>query len=249
MLEFLLLFVLFYYWHMFGITIGYHRLLSHRSFTCPKFIEYFFVLSGYLGFQSSPIWWSTIHRAHHRHSDTPLDPHSPRYGMARAHLGWIFQSSYPDHIDPIKQAPDLTRDPLYRALDMGGHPNAAHLLNSVIGFGFRVLLLVAFGWKVALASTLAGLAAQQLPFLLNVVCHMPALGYQNGLSKDDSVNIWWVAILTAGEGWHNNHHVEPGSAKSGVKKHEIDASWIVISMLAATGLASVRKSKRSAATT
>ena len=115
MTEFLVLFLGLYIWHAFGVTIGYHRLLSHRSFSCIKPLEYFFVLGGYLAFEGSPIWWASMHRAHHRYVDTALDPHSPRYGgIWNAYLGWTMHDTYPEHIDPNTQGKDLLKDPIYR---------------------------------------------------------------------------------------------------------------------------------------
>lgn len=231
MVEFVLLFLLFYIWHGFGVTIGYHRLLSHRSFECSKFVEYFFVLAGYLSFEGSPIWWSTIHRAHHRHVDAPLDPHSPRYGLRNAHAGWFTHRSYPEHIDPDKQAKDLIKDPLYRFLELGGNWRLAHTLSYLINLSFRAVIFYFFGWQAALASLLAGMMVLQIPLMLNVVCHLPKLGYKRYQSNDDAVNVWWVAVLALGEGWHNNHHKFPGSARSGATSWEFDASWILISIM------------------
>jgi fatty-acid desaturase len=119
--EFLGLFVAFYIWHAMGITVGYHRLLSHRTFSCSKPVEYFWVLAGFLAFEGSPIWWSTMHRAHHRHVDTPLDPHSPRWGLNNAHVGWLTLKEYPAHIDPKTQSKDLMSDPVYRFLERLSH--------------------------------------------------------------------------------------------------------------------------------
>jgi sn-1 stearoyl-lipid 9-desaturase len=238
MFEFAALFVAFYVYHMLGITVGYHRLLAHRSFDCPKWVEYFFVMGGYLGFQSSPIWWATIHRGHHRFVDTPLDPHSPRYGMWNSFIGWAFKDSYTETLNPERQSKDLTKDKLYMFLEQGGDWRRMHLLNSFIGFSSRLILLAVFGWQVALASVAAGLAAQQMPFLLNFICHLPFLGYRNFNDADDSVNVPWVAFLTTGEGWHNNHHHAPGSAKSGLKWWEIDPAWMTIKTMSMLGLVS-----------
>ncbi|MBU6454061.1 MAG: fatty acid desaturase [Cyanobacteria bacterium REEB67] len=238
MFEFAALFVAFYVYHMLGITVGYHRLLAHRSFDCPKWVEYFFVMGGYLGFQSSPIWWATIHRGHHRFVDTPQDPHSPRYGMWNSFIGWAFKDSYTETLNPDRQSKDLTRDKLYMFLEQGGDWRRMHLLNSFIGFSSRLILLGLFGWQVALASVAAGLAAQQMPFLLNFICHLPFLGYRNFKDDDDSVNVPWVAFLTTGEGWHNNHHHAPGSAKSGLKWWEIDPAWMTIKTMSMFGLVS-----------
>ena len=236
MLEFTVLFVLFYIWHALGITIGYHRLLSHRTFRCSKFMEYFFVLPGYLAFEGSPIWWASIHRAHHKHVDTELDPHSPRFGLLNAHFGWLMQKSYEPHIDPERQAKDLVSDPVYRFLEQGGSWTRAHTLTFAICFLFRLAIFLVFGWIPALASLFAGLAVLQIPLMLNVICHIPFLGYQNFNTKEDSVNVWWVGILALGEGWHNNHHASPGSAKTGIRSFEVDVSWQLIRLMRVFGL-------------
>lgn len=238
MFKFLATFALSYLWHGMGTTIGYHRLLSHRAFKCTKPLEYFWVLGGYLAFEGSPLWWAAVHRTHHKHTDTPLDPHSPRYGLKNAYYGWMTKSTYPPHIDPDKQCPDLATDPIYRFLDQGGNWHRAHAFVATTGILFRLGLWGFFGWKVALASTLAGVSMLQIPLLLNVACHTPSLGYKTYARKDDSVNVWWVALLAHGEGWHNNHHAFPGSARSGLKPHELDLSWLTLRMLRGIGLVS-----------
>lgn len=236
MLEFIALFILFYFWHALGVTIGYHRLLSHRSFSCPKAVEYFWVLAGYLAFEGSPIWWATIHRTHHRYVDTPLDPHAPKYGLFNAHLGWLMRTEYASHVDPEVHAKDLLKDRLYVFLEQGGDWHRAHALVIAIALAFRVVLLLLFGWQCALASLLAGLAMLQIPLMLNIACHARRLGYRNFATQDDSVNVWWVGLLAMGEGWHNNHHAFPGSARSGWRWFEFDLSWIVISAMKRLGL-------------
>ncbi len=237
MTEFWILFVIFYIWHGTGIGIGYHRLLSHRSFKCSKAVEYFFVGAGYLGFMSSPIWWVTNHRAHHRYVDTELDPHSPKYGFWRAHSGWFFRRTYPDYLDPARQTVDLINDPIYRFLERGGDIKKAHLTNSAIGFGFRGILWLLFGWQVALASVLAGIIVQQIPLFVNTLCHIPFLGYKTYGTTDNSTNFWAMGILAMGEGWHNNHHAYPGSARTGLLPFEFDLCWFIIKMLKKVGLA------------
>lgn len=243
MLLFWSVFFLFYVWHTLGVTIGLHRLLSHRAFRCPKAVEYFWVLGAYLAFQASPIWWATMHRAHHKHVETPLDPHSPRFGIFRAYTFYAHfggNAVYPEHIDPSAQSPDLMKDPVYRWLERTesrtwyGH----YTINPVICITFRVLLFIFFGPTVALASVLAAVVAFNVPLIFNILSHIPMLGYKNFSTADDSVNIWWLALITMGDAWHNNHHAFPGCARAGLRPLEFDISWQVLKLLRSVGLAS-----------
>lgn len=229
-MNFVLLVLGFYLWHLFGVAIGLHRLLSHHSFRCPKLVEYQFVMAAYLAFHGSPIWWATMHRAHHRHVDTPLDPHAPGNGVLGAYT-FYKGFKYADHIDPIKQSPDLVKDPLYRFLECGGNWPVGYALNVVICIAFRVALFYIFGWQVALASLIGGIMALNVPLILNIVCHIPQLGKRNFETGDDSVNVWWMSIVCLGEGWHNNHHAHPNSARAGLNDKEFDISWTVIKTL------------------
>jgi fatty-acid desaturase len=229
-INFLALTLVFYLWHTFGVSIGLHRYLAHKSFRCPKLLEYFWVSAAYLAFHGSPIWWATIHRAHHRYVDTPLDPHAPNFGIFKAYTFYT-PFAYAGHIDPAVQSPDLLRDPIYKALECGGNWKVGYAVNVVICVGFRVALYYLFGWQVALASVIAGIMALNVPLILNVVCHIPKLGSRNYATVDDSVNVWWMAVICLGEGWHNNHHAFPGSARSGLRKHEFDISWEILSAL------------------
>jgi stearoyl-CoA desaturase (delta-9 desaturase) len=225
----------FYLWHMFGVTIGLHRLLSHRAFTCSKAVEYFFVFGAYFAFHGSPVWWATIHRAHHRYSDLPLDPHTPNNGIFSAYA-FYSEWKYPAHINPKVQSKDLLKDPLYRLLESGADWKLGYAINVVSSLLFRVVLLVAFGPIVAGASLLAGILALNAPLILNIICHMPRWGYKNFKIKDDSMNNWLMAIICVGDGWHNNHHAVPGSSNMGLKPWEIDPSFLFLKALQAVGL-------------
>jgi stearoyl-CoA desaturase (delta-9 desaturase) len=237
MIEVLAAFLLSYWWHGTGITVGYHRLLSHRSFRCKKAFEYFFVAGGYLAYQGSPIWWSSIHRAHHKYSDTPLDPHSPKvHGIKHALVGWMLGGKYPEHIQADVYCPDLVKDPIYRVLECGGSPARASLVNLIINIIYRGGLWLLLGWQVAVASLVASLMVFLVPQMLNVICHMPKLGYRNFGTNEDSVNVWWVGLLGLGEGWHNNHHAFPGCPQSGLRWFELDVSWLTIKLGKALGL-------------
>jgi stearoyl-CoA desaturase (delta-9 desaturase) len=231
-LEFIAIFIPLYIYHAMGITIGYHRLLSHRSFSVTsRAVEYFWVLAGFTAFEGSPIWWSAIHRAHHRWVDTPLDPHSPRYGWFHSYFGWLTEKEYPKHIDPAVQCKDLLNDPIYNFLEQGGNLPRSHALNFAINLALRAVIWAVFGPIPALASLAAGLAVLQIPLMLNFTCHLTFLGYKNYQSIDDAVNVWWVGLLAAGEGWHANHHAAPGSARSGTRMWEFDLSWYTICLM------------------
>jgi fatty-acid desaturase len=235
--SFVALVLFFYMVHTFGTAIGLHRLLSHRSFRCHKWLEYFWVFSAYLAFHGAPIWWATIHRAHHRYVDTPLDPHAPKNGIFSAYT-FYSPFKYADHIDPAILSKDLLKDPIYKFLECGGDWRKGYGLNVALCLCFRLILFCMFGWMVACASLIAGLIALNTPLLLNIFCHIPRLGSQNFATGDDSVNVWWMSIICLGEGWHNNHHAFPGAARAGIKPHEVDLSWLLLQGLNKIGLVS-----------
>lgn len=236
MIEFLFFFILFYCFHMLGVTVGYHRLLSHRSFKCSKAVEYLFVAAGYLALEGSPITWVVIHRAHHKHPDQPGDPHGPATDLFWQYIGWMLDFKYCKEQSPATLAPDLLKDPLYRFLDQGGNLYRGYFLCAFVCVMVRVSLFAFVDFQVAMASIAAGIAAQQMPLILNVFSHMPICGYRNFETHDLSRNVPWLAFLTLGEGWHNNHHAYPSSARSGLAPHEIDASWLVLKLLKSLGL-------------
>ncbi len=238
MTTFLIALIFFYLWYGLGITIGYHRLLSHRSYKCKKIFEYFCIFGGYLAYQGSPIWWTAMHRAHHKHADTALDPHSPAFGFWKAYAGWILPHTtvYPPHINPKLQCKDLFRDPVYVWLEQGSKLRQAIALNILIAILFHSTTTAILGWQVGLAGMLASYAVFTVPLILNTCCHIPKLGYKGFPSDDDSVNVWWLGILALGEGWHNNHHAYPGSSRSGLRPYEIDLSWMVVRFAMLLGL-------------
>lgn len=233
-------FFFFLVWHGFGTAIGLHRMMSHRALKAVKWLEYFLVLGGIMGFQGSPTWWVAIHRAHHKYSDQELDMHSPTHGFRWWNYSWFLKPTYPDHINPKTQCADLLKDPVYRFLEQDGDWVKAQWLNFFgVAVVARFLLLPILGWKLLAVSFLASVLFFQMPLFFNQVCHEAKNGYKNFQINDDSVNCWWVAILWFGEGWHNNHHAIPGSPKAGIRKHEIDISWIVIRLLAACRLVTI----------
>lgn len=211
-----------------GIAIGYHRLLTHRGYTTPKWLEYCIATCGTLALQGGPIYWVAVHRMHHRFTDKPGDPHSPRDGKWWSHMGWILNGSLHNETAALRQyAPDLTRDPYYRWL------NRFHWVPlTVVG-----ICLFALGglpwllWGVALPITIGF----HVTWMVNSITHL--WGGRRFSTADDSRNNLWVALLTGGEGWHNNHHAHPVSARHGLAWYEVDINYYGIRLLEILGLA------------
>ncbi|CAN5637321.1 fatty acid desaturase [soil metagenome] len=236
-MSFVCAFFLSYAFHGLGITVGYHRLLSHRAFKVPRWLEYLIVSGAYLGFEGSPIFWVTAHRLHHRYSDQKGDPHSPRDGLWHAFIGWMYDRKMEiTREQRLLTCPDLYRDKVYQALQI--EPEGLDgLLCLVVCVIFRIVLYSLFGLPVLIGSLLGTLLAFASPLLVNTLCHMPQLGYSTYSCRDQSRNVWYVAAVAFGEGWHNNHHAFPQSARHGLRPLELDLSWMVISLLRTIGLA------------
>jgi stearoyl-CoA desaturase (delta-9 desaturase) len=221
--------ILYYAGGMLGIGMSYHRLLTHRSYRTTRFIEYFLTICGTLALEGGPIFWVATHRIHHQKSDQEGDPHTPREGTFWAHMGWILMGEGLHHDASVlaKYAPDLSKDKFHVWLS-----NWHWLTNVVVGLG-----LLAFGgipyvlWGIFFRTTV-GLHAT---WLVNSATHL--WGSRRFQTRDDSTNNWWVALLTFGEGWHNNHHAHPTSARHGLAWYEIDQNWIGIRALQVLGLA------------
>jgi stearoyl-CoA desaturase (delta-9 desaturase) len=213
----------------FGIGMGYHRLLTHRSYKVPKFIEYFLAVCGTLTLEGGPLFWVGTHRLHHQYSDKDGDPHSPRDGAWWAHVLWIIfgEGHHSDTKLMSKYAPDLGRDPFHRWLNTYHWVPLTILGIVLFAFGGLPMLL----WGVFLRVTV-GL---HVTWMVNSITHM--WGSRRFKTRDDSTNNWWVALLTFGEGWHNNHHAHPTSARHGLTWYELDVTWLQISLLKALGLA------------
>lgn len=234
---FLVALLIFYIYHGTGITLGYHRLLSHRSFKVPHWLEYFIVSGGYLCFEGSPIYWVTNHRLHHRYSDQKGDPHSPVDGFWHSYIGWMYKPIVKVSFEQSRLvSPDLYRDRVYEMLHLNNSDYHA-LLCLIVGVLFRIVLLAVFGPVVLAANLLATLVVFNAPLLVNSVGHLKEFGYRNFESGDGSRNVWWVALIALGEGWHNNHHYAPKSARHGLTAWEFDLSYLVLSVLKVLGLA------------
>jgi len=212
-----------------GISMGYHRLHTHRSYKLPLWFEYFLAVCGTLSLEGGPIFWVATHRIHHQFSDKPGDPHSPRDGAWWAHIGWLLtgESKHNNTRLMSKYAPDLAKDRFYTRLN-DYHWVPQVLLGAVLfAFGGLPFLL----WGI-FARVVFGLHAT---WAVNSATHM--WGNRRFNTRDDSRNLWWVALLSFGEGWHNNHHAHPTSARHGLTWYEFDPSWILISILKYFGIA------------
>ncbi|MFM8572344.1 MAG: acyl-CoA desaturase [Pirellula sp.] len=231
-----------------GVSIGYHRLLTHRGFECPKWLEHFIALCGICTLQDSPARWVAVHRMHHQHSDHQPDPHSPWVDFLWGHVGWLlFVDRRHDGVVHFERyARDLLRDPFYFRLERKlvwfwiylAHAAAIVLVGYLFGLATTgrnsdALLLAAswFTWGV-IARTIFTL---HVTWAVNSVCH--TWGYRNYETRDRSTNSWWVAFFTFGEGWHNNHHADQRSAQHGHRWFELDPSWWFINLMARVGLA------------
>ena len=233
---------------MLGITIGYHRLLTHRGFTCPKWFEYSLATMGMFNLQDSPARWVAIHRLHHRHSDQQADTHSPLVSFFWGHVGWILYR-HKDTDRTIRYAryvPDLLRDPYYRRLERNNgwlQIFAAHAI-VIIGMGAWLGYLEggsSEAIRYAASWAVWGVAVRTVFVLhgtwsVNSLAHI--YGYRNYETRDQSTNNWLVALIAHGEGWHNNHHADPRSAAHGHRWWEFDMSWWVIRIFEGLGIAS-----------
>jgi stearoyl-CoA desaturase (Delta-9 desaturase) len=228
-----------------GITVGFHRLLTHRSFQTSKPIEYGFAVLGSMAVQGPVLSWVADHRKHHAHTDEEGDPHSPHVGhgggpggmlrgLWHAHAGWLISSQ--GRADWKRFAPDLYEDPGMRA----------------IGRGFVLLVLLSLALP-ALAGyiasgTIAGAATgllwgglvriflvHHVTWSVNSVCHF--FGSRRFDTDDHSTNVFWLALPSLGESWHHNHHAFPRSARHGLRRNELDPSAAIIAAMERLGLA------------
>ncbi len=235
---------------MFGITIGYHRLLTHQGFTCPKWFERTLAILGVCTMQDSPARWVAIHRQHHKYSDQQQDPHSPLVSFFWGHMGWLFVLNR-DHESVScfeKYVRDLLRDPFYLRLEKRailfplwliiyfGHALAFFAVGCAAGYFVDGTTPLRFGlsfffWGVAIRTV----AVLHGTWAVNSLSHM--FGYQNYDTSDNSRNNWFVALISHGEGWHNNHHADQRAASHGHRLLELDYSWWMIRCLEMVGIA------------
>jgi stearoyl-CoA desaturase (Delta-9 desaturase) len=212
-----------------GITIGYHRLLTHRSFKCHTWMRRLLTWLGCAALQDGPSKWVAIHRRHHQLADHAGDPHSPNTSFFHAHVGWTLIKDEKEGEDYKQIVPDVSgNDRWMRILDRGYSYVLPWLLSALLCY-------VIAGWRGVLwGAIIRTVWVWHLTWSVNSVCHWR--GLRKHETRDRSRNVWWVGILTFGEGWHNNHHARPSLALHGREWYEVDISGYIIRLLRLCGL-------------
>ncbi len=212
-----------------GIGMSYHRLLTHRGYKTPKWVEYFLTVCATLALEGGPIFWVATHRIHHQFSDQEGDPHSPRDGKWWSHMGWILtgRSMHHNTTTLVRYVPDLAKDGFHVWITKYHYAPMIVLGLVLLAIGGLPFLL----WGIFM-RTVVGLHAT---WLVNSATHI--WGSRRFSTRDMSTNNWLVALLTFGEGWHNNHHAHPTSCRHGLKWYEVDVNWYGIWTLKRLGLA------------
>lgn len=230
--------ILMYGLRMFAITGFYHRYFSHRSFKTSRTCQFFFALIGCMAVQRGPLWWAAHHRVHHRFSDDEKDVHSPKHqGFFWSHVGWFTcDVHFPTQYERVK---DFARYPELRLLN-----RFDTLVPILYGFGLYFLGAALAHWQPQWGTSgmqmlvwgffISTVCLWHVTFCVNSMAHM--FGKRRYNTADDSRNNWWIALLTLGEGWHNNHHHFPASARQGFFWWEIDITYYVLKAMAAVRL-------------
>jgi stearoyl-CoA desaturase (delta-9 desaturase) len=227
-----------YLLRMFAITAFYHRYFAHRAFRTSRPVQFLFALLGNTAAQRGPLWWAAHHRKHHKHSDTERDAHSPaRQGLLWSHMLWF--TTRRNFVTDLRQVPDLARYPELRLLDRFDVLGPTLLAGALFGLGELLAttapVLHTDGWQL-----LAWGFFVSTTLVFHGTCTINSLGHVFGKRRyatgDDSRNSFLLALLTLGEGWHNNHHFYPVAARQGFRWWEIDVSWYALRALAWTGV-------------
>jgi len=209
---------------MFGITGGYHRYFSHRTYRTGRVMQFLLAVLGCSAVQKGPLWWAAIHRRHHKHSDTPEDPHSSVQGFAWSHYRWIFAPRW--QVTELERVRDLAKFPELVWL------NRWHLV-PVVALGIGCFAIG--GWSgLVWGFVISTVILWHFTYSINSLAHI--WGSRPYATDDDSRNNLLLALLTLGEGWHNNHHHYQSATRQGFKWWEIDITYYVLRGLAALGL-------------
>lgn len=228
----------FYLFTGFGITVGYHRLFTHRAFRALKPVRVVLAIAGSMALEGSIIAWVATHRRHHAYADDFGDPHSPHLAQASglkgvliglwyAHVGWLFDQEQSDHGE---WAPDLVNEPAIARINgwFGRLTTTSLFLPPLLGY------LITGTFRGAVTAFLWGSLArimllQHVTWSINSICHF--YGKEAYVARDESKNVWPMSIISFGESWHNNHHAFPWSARLGLRPWQIDPGWYVIRTL------------------
>lgn len=228
-----------------GITAGFHRLLTHRSFETKPWVRYTFAVLGSMALENPVIIWVADHRQHHTFADHEGDPHSPHTeggagfkgmmrGLWHAHIGWLLDTER--RSEPIRYAPDLLRDPIMRRISVNFLPLVFLGLLIPAAIGGLLTMSIAGALTGLLWGGLVRLFLQHhMTFSVNSIGHY--FGKRRFETTDRSTNVFWLALPSFGDSWHHNHHAFPTSARHGLRRREVDLSWLMIRCLAAVGLA------------
>lgn len=233
-----------------GVPIGYHRLLTHRSFRVPKWLERLLVLMALCSGQDTPARWVSWHRRHHQFSDHRDDPHSPLVAFFWSHVGWLMYHNRTMHSADAydRYARDILADPFYMYLEKNRAAASLIFLAHAVVFFLVGQIVGWLAWGSAMAGLQFGLSllvwgvilrtvyVWHITWAVNSLSHIA--GYRNYETRDESRNNWFVALITGGEGWHNNHHQDPTSASVQHRWWELDPNYYVIRSLEWVGLAS-----------
>ena len=221
----------------FGVCLGYHRLLTHRSYQTFPLMRRFLAVLGTLAGEGPPITWTAMHRKHHHYADTEGDPHSPREGAWWSHMLWLFpRPRNPEWHQMIdRYAKDLSADPFMRVLD-----KTFLVWHVSLGLALLITGWFVWDWYTGVSFLVYGMFLRlfyvlHVTWLVNSASHM--WGYRNFETHDDSRNLWWVGLLAYGEGWHNNHHASPSRARHGQRWWELDMTYAAICTMEFFGLA------------
>jgi stearoyl-CoA desaturase (delta-9 desaturase) len=229
--------IVFYFLRMFAITAFYHRYFSHKAFKTSRPVQFIFALIGVMSTQNGPLWWAAHHRNHHRHADKPGDLHSPRDGFWYSHMGWFLnKQNFATQEHLVK---DWIKFPELKWLDR--HSVLVSVLTAasfwVVGSALAHFApslktngIQLFVWGFLISTVLL----THVTLTINSFAHR--FGFRTYETTDDSRNNWFLALITLGEGWHNNHHFCPASVRQGFVWWQIDISYYVLRMMAAVGL-------------
>ncbi|RUS68479.1 hypothetical protein EGW08_023759, partial [Elysia chlorotica] len=233
----LIVFLVTFSMRTFALTAGYHRYFAHKSFQTSRVFQFILALVGTWASQKGPLWWSGHHRYHHIHSDKPTDIHSPKNGILQSHFLWVFYDKN-DDVDP-KFTKDWQKFPEIVWIDKYCHLSFAIYIIVLFGLGTTISHFFSSLGTSGLAFVFWGVILSTVvlyhtTFCVNSICHI--FGKKDFQTGDDSRNNWFIALLTFGEGWYNNHHKFAYSVRNNIKPYQIDLTYMILVTLKKLGI-------------